>query len=316
MDRFKNILFASSGGKDDWAALDRANRLAVANRARLTLVCTVEEIPMAASYFLSKQHVSKLEEATRALVMNHLDSLAKKVNPSIRVESRILTGKDFIELIRLVIADAHDLIIKPKKCEEKGTSLESTDLHLLRKCPCPVWIINPTQRKPFGKILIAVDPDPSNRERLSLHGDLLKVGTSLARSEHGKVEVVSTWRLYGEATMRGARFKLTSAEIEELAEKARATHLEWLDRLLAPYAGQSIKVSLIKGLPGPTLVEYIEKKKPDIVVMGTVARTGLPGLLIGNTAESVLGQISCSVLAIKPKGFKTPVKRLAVKFRA
>ena len=308
MDRFKNILFASSGGKDDWAALERASRLAIANRARLTLVRTIEELPKAASYFLSKQHVSKLEEGARTLAMTHLNTLAKKVEPSLRVETRVLTGKDFLELIRAVIADSHDLIIKPKHRVEKGHALDSTDLHLLRKCPCPVWIIKPTQRKPFGKILIAVDPDPSNLERLALHADLLKIGTSLARSERGEVEVVHTWRLYGEETMRGPRFKLTGEEIEALAEKARATHQAWLDQLLAPYIGQPIKTRLIKGLAGPALAEYIEKKKPDIVVMGTVARTGLPGLLIGNTAELVLGQISCSILAIKPKGFKTPVK--------
>ena len=41
--------------------------------------------------------------------------------------------------------------------------------------------------------------------------------------------------------------------------------------------------------------------------MGTVARTGIPGLLIGNTAESVLSQVGCSVIAVKPDGFVSPV---------
>ncbi|HOO52306.1 MAG TPA: universal stress protein [Alphaproteobacteria bacterium] len=44
------------------------------------------------------------------------------------------------------------------------------------------------------------------------------------------------------------------------------------------------------------------------MVMGTVGRTGIPGFFIGNTADSVLRQVGCSVLAIKPKGFSTPVK--------
>jgi universal stress protein E len=43
------------------------------------------------------------------------------------------------------------------------------------------------------------------------------------------------------------------------------------------------------------------------VVMGTVARTGVPGFIMGNTAETILSQIDCSVLAIKPPGFTTPV---------
>jgi nucleotide-binding universal stress UspA family protein len=38
-----------------------------------------------------------------------------------------------------------------------------------------------------------------------------------------------------------------------------------------------------------------------------VARTGIPGLIIGNTAESVLSKIDCSVLAVKPPNFITPV---------
>jgi hypothetical protein len=32
-----------------------------------------------------------------------------------------------------------------------------------------------------------------------------------------------------------------------------------------------------------------------------------PGFIIGNTAETILNQIDCSVLAIKPSGFATAV---------
>jgi nucleotide-binding universal stress UspA family protein len=45
----------------------------------------------------------------------------------------------------------------------------------------------------------------------------------------------------------------------------------------------------------------------DLIIMGTVARTGIPGFLMGNTAETILNRIECSVLAIKPAGFVTPV---------
>ena len=45
-----------------------------------------------------------------------------------------------------------------------------------------------------------------------------------------------------------------------------------------------------------------------LVVMGTVARKGISGLLMGNTAEAILRSVDCSVLAVKPEGFVTPVK--------
>jgi nucleotide-binding universal stress UspA family protein len=41
--------------------------------------------------------------------------------------------------------------------------------------------------------------------------------------------------------------------------------------------------------------------------MGTVARIGIPGFIMGNTAETILNHIDCSVLAVKPPGFATPV---------
>lgn len=307
MERFKNILFVSCGGKGDMAALARANRLAHGNQARITLVRVVEGLPLAASYFLSSKRATEIQEASEILARNELERLKRHFDGSLQVTTKVLVGKPFVELIRAVNAASHDLIIKPKQAIGEGPALASHDLHLLRKCPCPIWIIKPTQRKPFGKILIAVDPDPSDPERFRLHADLVKLGTSLARNENGKVEVVHAWRLYGETMLRGPRFKLSEAEIKEMEAHEKATRQQWLDTLVAPYFDGNLKVTLVKGQPEVVLNEVIEKKKPDIVVMGTVARTGLPGLLIGNTAEQVLSRINCSILTLKPQGFKSPV---------
>jgi len=307
MERFRNILFAAAGGKEDGAALDRANRLALSNKARITLVRVVEDMPLAASCFFSKERLAELTAATRAVAQADLDRLVEKLDPAVRAETLVLNGKPFIELIRTVLGQGHDLLIKSGPAVTDSPALAGTDLHLLRKCPCPVWIIKPTQRKPFGKILVAVDPDPTDPERLSLHADLVKLATSLAKNENSKIDVVHIWQLEGESFLRGPRFKMSDEEIDTLSKEVGATHKEWLEELLAPYADLPIKVTLAKGMAGPALIDVIEKKKPDILLMGTVARTGLPGLLIGNTAEFVLGKISCSVLTVKPKNFRTPV---------
>ena len=50
-----------------------------------------------------------------------------------------------------------------------------------------------------------------------------------------------------------------------------------------------------------------KEKQIDAIVMGTVSRTGIAGLFIGNTAEKVLNAAHCSVLTLKPEGFVTPV---------
>ena len=307
MRRFKNILVVSVGTRGDLAALNRANRLALANQAKITFVRVIEGLPLSASYFLSGKRAAEIQEASETLARKELERLRKHFAGSLRVTSKVLVGKPFVELIRAVHSASHDLLIKPREVTGESPTLTSVDLHLLRKCPCPTWIVNSGQRKPYGKVLIAVDPDPSDPEKLQLHADLVEIGTSLARKENGKVEVVHVWRLYGESILRGPRFKLSDAEISDMERKEKAIRLQWLESLVAPHADDSLKVTLVKGQAEIALSEIIDKKKPDIVVMGTVARTGLPGLLIGNTAENVLSRIKCSILAVKPRGFTSPV---------
>ena len=62
------------------------------------------------------------------------------------------------------------------------------------------------------------------------------------------------------------------------------------------------------GDPQLVIPEFVVAAGIDVLVMGTVARGGLSGLLIGNTAERVLRKLPCSVLTVKPDGFVSPVR--------
>ena len=82
-----------------------------------------------------------------------------------------------------------------------------------------------------------------------------------------------------------------------------------LDELLA--SGSSVDAPWQKYLrhgPAEQVVpELVNEYQIDLLVMGTVARSGLNGVLIGNTAERVLDEVPCSVLAVKPPGFVSPI---------
>lgn len=62
-----------------------------------------------------------------------------------------------------------------------------------------------------------------------------------------------------------------------------------------------------RGNPREAIPGLARELKADLVVMGTVARTGIAGFIIGNTVESILDDIGCSELAVKPDGFVSPV---------
>jgi nucleotide-binding universal stress UspA family protein len=67
------------------------------------------------------------------------------------------------------------------------------------------------------------------------------------------------------------------------------------------------RIHLLRGEAKKEIPALVRDLNADLVVMGTVARTGISGFIIGNTAEAILDQMQCSVLAIKPPGFVSPV---------
>ena len=75
------------------------------------------------------------------------------------------------------------------------------------------------------------------------------------------------------------------------------------DRSSMAYMGTTVT----DGRRPDVIAEFAKAHHVELIVMGTVARTGIPGLLIGNTAETILQRVDCSVLAVKPDGFVSPV---------
>ena len=61
------------------------------------------------------------------------------------------------------------------------------------------------------------------------------------------------------------------------------------------------------GRPDQVILKCIREYHIDLLVLGTLGRAGVPGVMIGNTAERLLPEVTCSVLAVKPPGFRCPI---------
>ena len=69
-----------------------------------------------------------------------------------------------------------------------------------------------------------------------------------------------------------------------------------------------IEEHIVEGRASDVIAQVAERTRAGVVVMGTLARAGLPGLIIGNTAERLLSYLDASIIAVKPPGFTSPVK--------
>ena len=313
MQRFKNILLVIDAKTESRAALERVITLAKKNQALLTVVDVIKELPR---YMRPLETSKPPVELQKQVVEKRRCDLERLIAPirqeEAHVSAKVLCGTPFLEIIREVLRNQHDLVMIT--AEGKGGLKEmlfgSTSMHLMRKCPCPLWVMKRTQRKQYARILAAVDLDSFDEGKSPLNTKIMDLSISLARLEPSELHVIHTWTLHGESTLRGGRLKISRSELDKLLREARNAHKGWLDRLLQNYDLGDLKhhVHLSKGKAGKMIPELAKRKRVEIIIMGTVCRTGVRGLFIGNTAEEVPRRVDCSVLTIKPDGFATPIR--------
>ncbi len=314
MKRFKNILLVCNFDAKQHMAVERAVSLARQNEARLTVFSVIRELPaevhMATTGLLSRELLDLVVNDYREKV----DALAADMaRQGVDARTQVVTGTPFLEIIRQVLRDRHDLVILA--AEGKGGVKErlfgSTSMHLMRKCPCPVWVVKSAKRAKYKRVLAAVDitNDFPDRDRESLNPLIMQLASSLVRMDGSEFHLVQVWSVFAEGYLE-VRGQMEDTSLSKLRKDTKRQYTRKLDSLLADVDLNGITVH--KHLPrsdnaSRAIIKLAKSKKIDLLVMGTVCRTGLAGFFIGNTAEKVLSEVNCSVLTVKPEGFITPV---------
>ena len=212
MKRFKNILVvADEHGWTD-AVAGRALWLARANDARVTLVDVAEEQGTALDRLLGVFSRGRAEEIVADVEhagQDRLEALAAPLRAEgVAVETVMLHGTAFLALIRRVMASGHDLVLKGAYRGPDRPFLRATDLHLLRKCPCPVWILNGETEPRVARIMAAVDPDPADAVRGGLSRTVMELATSLAQQDDARLDVLNAWNVPEEQALRHGMIKM------------------------------------------------------------------------------------------------------------
>ncbi len=316
MRRFKTILFVFEDVVASDSALERAADLAIGNGATLTLARCVGEPSDGGILDLAGGGNSPGWEQVEAGATADLEEVAEVLRPrGLQVRTELLVGIPFREVIQFVQRNGHDLVMKTAAAPggTRARLFGSTDLHLIRKCPAPVWIDKVrADGERYGRVMAAVDVGDTSEAGRAMTRLILDLATSIAAHDEGDVHVVHAWSTPGERMARGPRRGLAPApaevahELEQEAERRQALFQE----AVAPYLAGPVapQLHLVQGDAEEVLPLFAMDRAVDLIVMGTLARTGIPGFFMGNTAEDVLQQVDCSVVTLKPEGFVSPVR--------
>ncbi len=307
MNRFKNILAVATDGAALTSLVERAAALARRNDASLTLLAVVESVRANQRVTLSDGSDFDVESYLLQTRRDELAEAAATVD-DLDIRVAVTTGVGFVEVIRSVVELGHDLVMVSPDPSRRRLAGSSTAMHLLRKCPVPVWVDTGAPGTP--DVAVAVGPVDRAEQHGSLNVTLLELGTSLAKIRGGELHVIHAWRLQGESLLRRGRARPPAAHVDALVNGSYEAASSGLKALLEfqPDLDVTTHIHLDKGDPHTVVADVLEVHRPGVIVMGTLARAGMTGVFMGNTAERVLGSVDTSVLAVKPEGFRSPVE--------
>lgn len=219
---------------------------------------------------------------------------------------RVLRGRPFFAVIREVVSEGYDLVVvaAPGGATTGGRIFpRSLALHLVRKCPAPVWLIRPGSASRLVGVALEAGEEGEGR---ALDRELVAAATAMARVRSASLALVHVLVLHPSAAVLRHRAGVADDVVAGIAARAEGRVRARLEALAAE-AGMPAGVHVLHGRPAEEVPRFAERAGLELLVMGTVGRTGVAGLLIGNTAEDILQQVTCPVLALKPEGFVSPV---------
>lgn len=305
---YQHILVATDFSPHADAAIKQALWLARQNGARIVLEHTLPDLRRA---FLGASYQARLDflygegnlfqRELRKESDTKLRRMIETLNAmDLDVTFETLLGEAYVELTHAVLAEGYDLVLAGTRglAAWEHFFVGSTAKRLIRKCPASVWIVKVEHVVPPKIVLAATDFSDVSCKAVSQG---LWVAQQ-AKAEFHLLHVIDSTDVPEDLVAKVAQGSSFLDEIKAEAKKRLESLIESLntDR-------SRIQSHLSSGIPWKEIGHTAEHLNADLITIGTVGRSGIKGLLLGNTAEKVLGTCDCSILTVKPDGFVSPI---------
>jgi len=313
MDMYKNILVVIDPTTDEQKALKRAIELASkikANNAdsqiNITAFFSIFDFSYEMTTILSGDERDSMRQMVIKEKQQWLDELISAANPQIDITSKVVWhNRPFEAIINQVIEHKFDLVIKGTHQHDKFKSVvfTPTDWHILRKCPCPVLLVKEHEWPQQGKILAALNVGSDEEEHLSLNKTITTQAKNIAQLIDANVHLVNSYP----GTPVNIAIEIPEFDASEYNSAMQKHHKEAMAQHANSFDVPVDNTYVEEGLPESVIENVALRIDAELVILGTVGRTGISAALIGNTAEHVIDQLNCDVLALKPDGYVSPL---------
>lgn len=291
MNRLKNIVVGVDFSPHSRNALKQAARIAGWNEAKLRLVHVVESELAKDLAAHSGRDVEEVRADLTERARNALKKMGDDLNSESKIAQRVLYGHATDEVVKQVKEVNAGLLVAGVRGlmdDTSGTGAQAT--RLVRSVPSNVLLVDDQHQGAYRRIVAGIDFSPTAKE---------VAAQALQIAEQDGCEVLFA-HVYA-APWHG----LHLPNADEYAPGFRASYLTDRDAELREFVGDINGVRASFHLHqnqkhGRGISEFARQQAADLVVVGTRGRFNIRYILLGSTAEYVLSEQPCSVLAIRP----------------
>jgi universal stress protein E len=309
MEKYQNILVVIDPTTNDQIALKRAIQLAKHSKAKITAFLSIFDF----SYEMTTILSSHEREIMRSTVIDDrkqwVEEIVAEHDPeTLVIESRVVWhNRPFEAIINQVINNKFDLVIKGTHQHDKlkAVIFTPTDWHVLRKCPCPVLLVKDHNWPQNGNILAAINIGSDEEEHQSLNKIITEEANNLAKLINANVHLVNSFP----GTPVNIAIEIPEFNAQEYNDNMLKSHLQAMANHAESFNVNTDLTYVREGLAEDIINEVAGEIDAELVILGTIGRTGFSAAIIGNTAEHVIDQLKCDVLALKPFGYKSPLEK-------
>ncbi|WP_436322396.1 universal stress protein UspE [Vibrio cidicii] len=309
MSIYSKILVVADINKDEQPALARAVQLArkSVSKSHVTFFLSIYDF----SYDMTSMLSLDERDAMRRGVIYQREQWMRKIaepyiDESMSFDIKVVWhNRPYEAIIAEVFSGSHDIVIKGTR---KHDVLESviftpTDWHLLRKCPVPVLLIKNADWPEQANIIASVNVGSDNPTHIELNNIMVERLLEISSRLDAQAYLVNAYPV----TSANITIELPEFDPTTYTDAVRGHHLTSMKALRQQYGIDEEHTIVEQGLPEDIIPASADKLNAAMVILGTTGRTGLSAVFIGNTAEHVIDKINCDVLALKPKGYVSPL---------
>lgn len=297
MDRIRSIVVGIDFTPCSKSALRQALRIADWNRGKLVAVHALDPL-LAAELELFLQESSRqpsgparpeplVDEVTR-----EWEEFAGSVEAASRTPFFVDVDNPLASMTKRVALHNADLLVLGTHGQSSGSATGALASACVRRAGSKVLLVREDQPHAFKNVVVCVDFSDTSRLALSQ-------GVRVALQDEAFLHVVHVFEMPWKPLRRGAP---ESPEVERRYRHAlpirlrdfTAPHTHEMGYLEPEYA------VIEDPSHGDAIARYVKDLASPLVVLGTRGHTSMHDLLVGSTAERVVGAAPCSILAIRP----------------